>query len=197
LAIDNSLPISNDDCTNNSHVRHINATAGDIYILVIDNYSESSQPFQLNWNGTAGLDCTTVPLPVELISFTGKNQGDQNIISWNTLSEKNNDYFILQYSQDGVNWKSVGEIDGAGTTSEKQHYSFVHRDFKIDINYYRLVQVDFDGSESKHDIISIDNTDDLEVIKRVNTLGQEVDQNYRGIIIIYYKNGTIRKYFNN
>jgi hypothetical protein len=89
LAIDNSLPISNDDCTNNSHVRHINATAGDIYILVIDNYSESSQPFQLNWNGTAGLDCTTVPLPVELISFTGKNQGDQNIISWNTLSEKN------------------------------------------------------------------------------------------------------------
>lgn len=178
-------------------VAPLNVNAGEVYILLIDNYSTSSQPFDLAWDGTAGLDCTTVPLPVELISFEGQNQGVENVLSWTTASEKNNDYFTLQHSTNGVDWTNIEDIPGAGTTSEMQFYSTTHRDFDAEINYYRLIQVDYDGTITQHKTISIDNTDAKELIKRVNMLGQEVGMDYRGIVIEYYKDGTIRKYFNN
>lgn len=195
LAIDNTLPTSNDDCTNNSHVRHLDVNVGEVYIMVIDNYSGSSESFDLNWSGTADLACITVPLPVELLDFSVSNQEVYNILEWSTASEKNNDYFILDYSTDGKNWNSFEEIDGVGTTTEKQHYSTTHRDYKNGINYYRLTQVDYDGTETKHKIISVDNSKKRALLKRVNTMGQEVNEHYNGIVILYYSNGSIEKMF--
>lgn len=195
MSLNASLPTTTSACPNRPFVRHLDVLAGEVYLLVIDNYSGSSQPFDLNWGGTAGLDCTTVPLPVELVDFNGVNNGVENQLQWSTQSELNNDYFSLQYSVDGIHWKTIKTLEGAGTTSEEQLYSTSHRDFEIGVNYYRLEQFDYDGTKTTHKTISIDNSSDLKLIKRINTLGQEVGKDYKGIVIEYYQNGTVRKYF--
>lgn len=113
--------------------------------------------------------------------------------NWTTEPETNNDYYILQYAVDGVNWLDIQTIKGAGTTSEPQSYSTSHRVFDTGTNYYRLIQVDFDGTRIEQKMISIDNTSTKKLVKRINTLGQEVNEQYKGLVILYYSDGSIVK----
>jgi len=137
--------------------------------------------------------CT--PLPVEILSFNAEKQGNSNELTWVTASEKNNDYFILEYSPNGKGWKEIQKIDGAGSTNNENTYFTTHRDFENGINYYRLTQVDYNGKKTKHGVISIDNSLDRTLLKRINTMGQEVNEDYNGIVILYYSDGTIEKTF--
>lgn len=177
----------------NGWVAPLNVQEDEIYIMVIDNYSVSGDPFNLTWGGSAGLDCTTVPLPVELLSFSVSNQKTHNLIEWTTASEKNNDYFQIEYSTDGSNWQVIGELKGAGTTNSEQFYSSTHFEYRSTINYYRLVQVDYDGTINEHQIISIDNSKDRYIVKKVNSLGQDVGDDFKGVVFEYYSDGNTRK----
>jgi hypothetical protein len=173
----------------------LSVATGEIYIMMIDNWSASGNPFTLDWAGTAGLDCTPVNLPVELNDFNGVNNGKENDLFWSTQSEINNDYFLVEYSATGTDWITIDKINGSGNSSQSHNYSTAHRDYDKGINYYRLKQVDFDGFETKHKVISIDNSDNQKLLKRFNLMGQEVNEHYRGIVILYYSNGSIEKIF--
>ena len=94
-------------------------------------------------------------LPVELSEFSGKADQSNAILSWQTLSELNNDYFEVEHSIDGINFTSIGSVLGHGTSSTQHNYQFVHKNVKNDINYYRLKQVDFDGRFEYSKMISI------------------------------------------
>ena len=62
------------------------------------------------------------------------------------------------------------------------------------VNYYKLSQTDFNGDIVTYDIIKVDNTSDSkEIVKIVNYLGQEVNENYKGLRIITYIDGTVIK----
>lgn len=193
LAIDATLPTSNDDCTNNPYARHLDTQDDEVYILVIDNYTGSSEPFDLNWGGTTVLGCKSITLPIDLLAFEGSKKGGYNKIFWSTSSEQNNDYFILEYSSNSFEWVEVATIDGAGSSNVEHHYSFEHRNFEEGINYYRLAQVDYDGKKETFNTVSIDNNSNKKLIKRINTMGQEVNENFRGIVILYYSDGSIVK----
>jgi|SRR5690554_751071 len=182
-----------EDAFGNKWVAPLNVQAGEIYILLIDNYSISNNPFDLEWDGTAGLACVEVELPVELTSFTGENKKTVNQLTWETATETNNDYFSIAHSSDGFSWQEIDKVSGAGNSTEVKTYSLEHRNFPSAINYYRLTQVDFDGKREVFPIISIDNLKNRKLIKRVNTLGQEVDQNFKGIVIEYYDDHTVEK----
>lgn len=171
----------------------LNVQEDEVYILLIDNYSTSNNPFDLTWGGTAGLECTEVPLPVELTAFNGQNKQGINLLTWETATETNNDYFSIAHSSDGFSWQEIDKVSGAGNSTEVKNYSLEHRNFPSAINYYRLTQVDFDGKREVFPIISIDNLKNRKLIKRVNTLGQEVDQNFIGIVIEYYDDHTVEK----
>ncbi|PHR49086.1 MAG: hypothetical protein COA32_03290 [Fluviicola sp.] len=181
----------------NSWVAPLNVQSGEVYILVIDNYSGSNNPFDLNWGGTASLDCTTIPLPVDLVSFTGNKKNNLNQLYWTTASETNNDYFILEYSSDGETWNEIEKISGAGSSNVENTYFTTHRDFANGINYYRLKQVDFDGAINTHNIISIDNSQNRKLLKRINAMGQEVDEDYKGIVFEYYNDGHVKQVYQN
>ncbi|MBI4930429.1 MAG: T9SS type A sorting domain-containing protein [Bacteroidetes bacterium] len=86
------------------------------------------------------------PLPAELLSFTGKSNGEENILEWVTASERNNDYFTLERGTDGFNFEKLAVVDGAGNSSTTKHYQSIDKEPFIGINYYRLKQTDFDGS---------------------------------------------------
>jgi len=103
---------------------------------------------------TGGVVCGIVQLPIELSLFTGYNDDNQNEIIWETISEIDNDYFILMKSFDGINWTELDKIEGTGNSQETIHYQLT--DYLIRTNtYYQLFQVDYNGDQSKSKIISV------------------------------------------
>jgi len=134
-------------------------------------------------------------LPVELLYFNGINQGKVNVIQWATATELNNHFFIVERSTDGENWEELATVFGAGTTQKKQNYSLEDRSFENEINYYRLTQVDFDGQMEVFPLTSVHNRENVHLIRTVNSLGQRVDESYKGLIIEQYSDGTsIKRY---
>ncbi|MGM0478025.1 MAG: hypothetical protein ACQERC_02295 [Bacteroidota bacterium] len=101
---------------------------------------------------------TNNPLPVELVAFEVQANGDQNQLNWKTASETNNDYFTLHHSRDGLDWRSIEQIEGRGTTSEESDYTYLHHRVKAGMNYYRLMQTDFNGQTEVLGVKAIRNT---------------------------------------
>ncbi len=90
-------------------------------------------------------------LPVELISFTGEKKGREVKLEWSTASEENNDYFVIERSANGRDFKRLGQKEGEGTTSEIVNYTLMDESPLVGLNYYRMVQVDYDGKRNIQD----------------------------------------------
>jgi hypothetical protein len=95
------------------------------------------------------------PLPVELISFEGICTERKTNFNWSTGSEANNDYFTLEQSRDSENFYPIAQVDGAGSTSEIQHYLTTIANTNDDFEYYRLKQTDFDGTSVFSEVIYV------------------------------------------
>lgn len=100
----------------------------------------------------------TSPLPVSLSNFTGKRTDEKNLLEWYTLSEKNNDYFEVERSRNGLEFQYRGRINGFGTTNTVHHYHFTDTDDETPVLYYRLQQFDFDGTQSTSHVIALPKT---------------------------------------
>src|SRR5439155_4138734 len=112
--------------------------------VAIDNFEVNGPP-------------NSVPLPVELVSFTGEAHEDFNLLSWITASEINNMGFEIQRSEDAVTFMKCGFVGGKGNSTSTVDYTF--RDNNVDegVTYYRLKQVDFDGKENYSGVIALSN----------------------------------------
>jgi hypothetical protein len=90
------------------------------------------------------------PLPVELTEFTAVASRGDAVLAWRTASEKNNNHFAVERSVDGREFTAVGQVAGQGTSTQPKAYTF--RDAgaagRAKQLYYRLRQVDHDGTES-------------------------------------------------
>jgi len=104
-------------------------------------------------NNCPGFD--GVPLPVELMSFSYKSSPEFLELEWVTATEINNDFFTIERSSDLYAWEIVGYVQGVGTTSEMQHYSYRDHSPREGISYYRLKQTDFDGKFEYFDPLSV------------------------------------------
>jgi len=92
-------------------------------------------------------------LPIELSSFSAKKDNGTVNLYWSTASEKNNDYFKLLRSIDGKNFNEIGRLNGAGTKNDASYYQFSDKKPIAGTNYYKLVQVDFDGKSSESKVV--------------------------------------------
>ena len=115
------------------------------------------------------LDCVT--LPVEILQFEGEVQESGNLLTWVTASEFNNDYFILERSQDGVYFQSIAVLDGQGNSSDLNVYNYLDREAPAGISYYRLLQTDFDGTTSIARVISLKRSEAVFDIVQVTPVG--------------------------
>lgn len=93
------------------------------------------------------------PLPVELVEFKGSCINGLVRLEWTTASELNNDYFLVERSMDLSQWEVIGQVDGSGNSVAPINYSFVD-ETSGGTAYYRLRQVDLDGTENPHPMIS-------------------------------------------
>lgn len=79
------------------------------------------------------ITCTNA-LPIELISFDGANDNNQNILFWKTATESNNKGFNLQRSENGYDWTTISFIEGHGNSLELNQYTFIDRTYKFGLN---------------------------------------------------------------
>lgn len=132
-------------------------------IPVVQNFS----PFAI---GAIGLELNV--LPITLVSFSAKAI-DDNLVetNWITASEKNNEYFTVERSINGVEFEVVGRVMGAGTSTSTLNYTFNDERPHKGISFYRLRQTDYDGTFTFSDVVSVQIGDsnsafDLEYVYR-------------------------------
>lgn len=103
----------------------------------------------------------TIPsiLPVTLINFDIEAENEIANINWKTTQEKNNDYFVVEKSKDLNQWSDMIQVKGKGSTDEIISYHTIDNKIFDGISYYRLRQVDFDGTIAYSDIITLDKKD--------------------------------------
>ena len=95
-------------------------------------------------------------LPVEFSSFSGKASGRGIRLDWSTATESNNKQFEVEFSEDGKSFKQIGVIAGAGTSYTPQQYNYEHTTPSTGINYYRLRQVDYDGTFEYSSMVTVE-----------------------------------------
>ena len=122
------------------------ANAGTLSVTGVSSFS----PFSF---GT--IDNVNNPLPIELLSFDAQVEGDNVLVSWQTASEQNNDYFIIERSKDGVTAERIGTIKGAGNSNKVLNYDFVDQNPYSGTSYYRLTQVDYNGQSETFDWVAV------------------------------------------
>jgi hypothetical protein len=123
---------------------------------------------QLSWNdptfteynstallGTLQIANCSNPLPVELFSFTAEKNNESVILNWTSVSERNNKKYIIERSSDLNDWKAIGEVEGAGNSSTVAEYNFIDHSPLNGISYYRLRQVDIDGTVAYSNAVTI------------------------------------------
>jgi hypothetical protein len=108
-------------------------------------------------------------IPVELTSFTGAFVGNNVELKWSTATELNNRGFEIQRSINGSAFATVAFVEGRGTTTEIQQYSFTDRNVESRVNYaYRLKQIDYNGAYEFSQVVNIGFTLPLEFVLEQN-----------------------------
>ena len=138
-----------------------------------------------------------ISLPVTLLYFEGQEIESSNILNWSTASESNSDYYDIEFSRDSYTWNSLGNVSAAGNSNMTLDYSFVDVTPLPTINYYRLVQFDWDGEFEIYGPIAIDNRkEEKRIVKYVSMSGQEIDPtSTTGLVLGILEDGTTVKVY--
>ena len=94
-------------------------------------------------------------LPVELLSFEANAQDDLVTLTWATISEINNAFFSIERSANGINYKTIANLDGAGNSQGVINYEYVDRNPLDGFSFYRLKQTDFSGELDYSEVLSV------------------------------------------
>jgi len=129
---------------------------GEVFTLPdgTDGRSNTDENFYGDNSGCIFNLCVDV-IPVELVDFTGEERNCENHLTWQTATETNSNYFVIERSLDAIQFSEIGRVTAAGNSQQHITYDFVDSSAGT-IMYYRLKQVDTDGSYEYFDIIKID-----------------------------------------
>ena len=97
----------------------------------------------------------TAPLPVELMSFSATRQGSAVQVAWATASEKNSAYFVVERSANGRTFTDLTQVEAQGTSSARHSYSSLDTAPMGGTSYYRLRQVDKDGTTAFSNVATV------------------------------------------
>jgi hypothetical protein len=161
--------------------------------ITATSYSANKAVFNVDFGGTEkyfSFASLTSGLPVELLNFEGTPVENYNLLSWQTASETNNDYFTLEKSCDMVSWSEISKLNGAGNSTELLSYE--SRDFDkqktlCPISYYRLWQTDFNGNKKLSGLICLQNNNNSEDVFSVFPNPSD-----ESISILFNKKGMVK-----
>jgi hypothetical protein len=119
-------------------------------------------------------------VPVELSSFTAAASNNSVNLNWTTQSETNNKGFEVQ-RKGNESWITLGYVDGAGTTTEQQNYIYTDVNVSSGTHYYRLKQLDYDGSFEYSNEVEVD-----VIVPQVLTLHQNYPNPFNPSTVISF-----------
>ncbi len=159
-------------------------------------------------NSTSQFAICSAPFPVEYLYFTGQKRTDDILLQWETASETDNAYFIVQASLEGLNFQEVGTVSGNGTTDSKQAYDFIY-DAAISSTatssqaiystatsspaiYFRLIQVDQNGQRHESQVVEVALLDPVSSALQLRGNTAEVSlRSPRGTLTLYTIDGKM------
>ena len=112
---------------------------------------------------TIGTTNSATPLPIELTYFNAAPINRMVQLKWQTASERNNDYYTVECSANGTDWKTVGSISAAGNSTSELNYTLYDEEPTIGVSYYRLKQTDYDGQYTYSEIKAVRFTVEVEL----------------------------------
>jgi photosystem II stability/assembly factor-like uncharacterized protein len=115
---------------------------------------DSMNQFAAQGNGFYKLESEFF-IPVELASFAAQLIDNDVLLNWTTATELNNQGFEIEFSIDNENFTMIGFVPGFGTTTEMKSYSFRISDVQTGVQYYRLKQIDFDGTATIYNSVEV------------------------------------------
>ncbi|MVN78270.1 T9SS type A sorting domain-containing protein [Hymenobacter sp. HMF4947] len=104
---------------------------------------------------------TVSPLPVELTAFSGRATGTGNLLSWSTASELNSASFVIERSADGTAFSTASSVAAAGNSNTARNYQYLDAAAPAGTSYYRLRQVDQDGTSTYSPVVVINRAEAL------------------------------------
>ncbi len=139
--------------THNGGVSWVSASTGssNYQVYIVDTMTV----FAAQGNGLWKLDSDYF-VPVELSSFNGKIIDNKAVLGWTTATEINNQGFDIEISYDNQSFEKIAFIPGFGTSAEQHSYSYIVDKLLSAKNYFRLRQVDFDGSFEYSPVVELD-----------------------------------------
>lgn len=141
-------------CANADGYVQMILTGGTFSVGGASNRADELITFTVNFSGTCGPSCSSV-LPIELLDFRAEPKSDYVSLQWHVASEINTKEYIIEKSPDAVNWKTIGTITADPVYNTNLfYYANDVLPFK-GINYYRLTDIDLDGTQNPHEVIFI------------------------------------------
>ena len=95
------------------------------------------------------------PLPITFVDFAAEVKNKEVVLSWQTLTEKNSDYFTVEKSVDGIQFNTLAKVPASGNSTTLRNYNAVDVPESNNIIYYRLKQTDFNGATEYFKVIAV------------------------------------------
>ncbi|RYZ35403.1 MAG: hypothetical protein EOP49_33545, partial [Sphingobacteriales bacterium] len=107
--------------------------------------TDSSNPAKTDLQTHSIVPGVCMVLPVTLSRFEVNEKERKAVLTWETTQERDNAYFLVEYSLDGKSFEALGRVEGHTTAESVHAYTFIHETPPVGTTYYRLRQTDLDG----------------------------------------------------
>lgn len=108
-----------------------------------------------DWVPTGCSPGTGNALPIVLSAFDAKDIDGDVMLTWTTSSEINSSHFSVEWGTDGRSFSGLEQIEAEGNSTQNINYRYIHSNPSTGVNFYRLKQVDLDGSYEYSEVKSI------------------------------------------
>ena len=133
----------------------INAVAGQVYLLFVDDHHLTGATHSVAWNLSPADVVGCQVLPVDEIVLTAQPLEKMVDLSWTTSTEHNNSHFVVERSADGVDFTAIGSVAAMGERTIPTNYRFADENPIKGMNYYRIQLVDHDGSQKLSNVVDV------------------------------------------
>ncbi len=118
------------------------------------------------WTSAGQIEITFLStLPVTWLSFTATKQSTDVALNWSTATEQNTKDYKVQHSVNAADWSDIGTVAAAGNSNIVEQYFFIDKNPVSDLNYYRLLQRDVNGTISYSKVVSLNFSDTENMLK--------------------------------
>lgn len=141
------------------------------------------------------VSASTAPLPVTMLSFSGKLHTAGVLLNWVTASEFNSSHFDVERSGNGTSFAKIGSVSAAGNSSVKKNYEYLDNRPLPKQSWYRLKQVDLDGKYTYSSVLPISRDAKISSYPNpvTNNLQLQLSQDWKGIydLMIFDNTGKL------